>query len=81
MSAVVAREDANRMSATAVTAVMAPVLMRGATISEKEESAADPLTALAAAQRHVKLAAALLASHESAQEEQRAAHAEAGPRL
>ena len=50
------------MNAGAVTAVMAPVLMRGATMSAEEEAAADPLTALSAAQRHVKLAAALLAS-------------------
>ena len=72
MSAVVACEEQNRMNAGAVTAVMAPVLMRGATMSAEEEAAADPLTALSAAQRHVKLAAALLASSHGSRARSRA---------
>ena len=63
MTAVVSCEADNRMNAGAVTAVLAPVLMRGAVMSSKDEANADPLAALTAAQSSVKLAAALLASH------------------
>mmetsp|Transcript_32898 Transcript_32898/g.65436 ORF Transcript_32898/g.65436 Transcript_32898/m.65436 type:complete len:153 (-) Transcript_32898:153-611(-) len=76
MAAVVECEAHNRMGADAITAVLAPVLMRG---SEKEEGelieqgadgeqgAPDPFAALELAQkaaaRNMRLAAALLDAH------------------
>ena len=65
MSAVVDREVDNRMSVSAITAVMAPVLMRGAQ-GAGADAAADPHASLAAAQQDVKLCAALLATHREA---------------
>ena len=62
MAAVVAREEDNRMSPTAIAAVVAPVLMRGLA-PEDGEAASDPLAALKAAQHGTKLAEALLAAH------------------
>ena len=62
MRSVVQRETENRMGPGAVTAVMAPVLMRGAT----EDNATDAVAAVAAAKRNVDLAGALLAAHAEA---------------
>jgi hypothetical protein len=72
MSAVVDREVETRMGCSAIAAVMAPVLMRGALVAEEAqdevgmqpaEVATNPLEAMRVAQLSVALAEALLKAH------------------
>ncbi|KAL1511046.1 hypothetical protein AB1Y20_005871 [Prymnesium parvum] len=61
MAEVIAQEAHNRMGLSAMTAVLAPVLMRGA-VDEGEETL-DPRVQMTAAEDKIKLAGALFQSH------------------